>query len=82
MKREIKVEIKDDLNHYAIIKQKNNIEREYDYGMLIDKDQFKQLRLYFVSNQRELLLKDIGDWLMTQTKVPVDKIVELTEHFK
>ena len=82
MKREIKVEIKDDLNHYALIKQKNNIEREHDYGMLIDKDQFKQLRLYFVSNQRELLLKDISDWLMTQTKVPVEKIVELTEHFK
>lgn len=53
MKREITIEIKDDLNHYALIKQKNNRENETDYGMLIDKDQFEQLRLYFVSCQRE-----------------------------
>jgi len=82
MKRKITVEIKDDLNHYALIKQDNKREREIDYGMLIDKDQFEQLRLYFVSNQRELLLKNISDWLMAQTKLPVEKIVELTEHFK
>lgn len=82
MKRKIIVEIKDDLNHYALIKQDNKRENEYDYGMLIDKDQFEQLRLYFVSNQRELLLKKMSDWLMTQTKIPVEKIVDFTEHFK
>lgn len=49
MKREIKIEIKDDLNHYALIKQKNNRENETDYGMLIDKDQYEQLRQHFVS---------------------------------
>lgn len=49
MKREIKIEIKDDLNHYALIMQKNNRENETDYGMLIDKDQYEQLRQHFVS---------------------------------
>lgn len=49
MKREITVEIKDDLNHYALIKQKNNRNNESDYGMFIDKNQFKQLWLYFVN---------------------------------
>lgn len=52
MKREIKIEIKDDLNHYALIKQKNNRERETDYGMLIDKDQYEQLRQHFVSEMQ------------------------------
>ena len=82
MKRKIILEIKEDRNHYALIKQDNKRENEYDYGMLIDKDQFEQLRLYFVSNQRELLLKEMSDWLMTQTKIPVEKIVDFTEHFK
>jgi hypothetical protein len=49
MKREIKIEIKDDLNHYALIKQKNNRENQTDYGMFIDKDQYEQLRQHFVS---------------------------------
>lgn len=82
MKRKIIVEIKEDRNHYALIKQDNKRENEYDYGMLIDKDQFEQLRSYFVSNQRELLLKEMSDWLMTQTKIPVEKIVDFTVHFK
>jgi len=54
MKREIKIEIKDDLNHYALIKQKNNRENEADYGMLIDKDQYEQLRQHFVSGSLPL----------------------------
>ena len=82
MKRKIIVEIKEDRNHYALIKQDNKRENEYDYGMLIDKDQFEQLRLYFVGNQRELLLIEMSDWLMTQTKIPVEKIVDFTEYFK
>lgn len=50
MKREIKIEIKEDLNHYALIKQVNNRDNEENYGMLIDKDQFEQLRSYFISD--------------------------------
>ena len=49
MKWEIKIEIKNDLNHYALIKQKNNSENENDYVMLIDKDQYEQLRQHFIS---------------------------------
>lgn len=68
MKREITIEIKDDLNHYALIKQKNNRENETNYGMLIDKDQYEQLRQHFVSGslrpltvQRvDKMLKDIS----------------------
>ena len=54
MKREIKIEIKDDLNHYALIKQNNNRENETDYGMLVDKDQYEQLRQHFVSGSLPL----------------------------
>lgn len=46
------------------------------------KKQKQALSIQLVSNQRELLLKEMSDWLMTQTKIPVEKIVDFTEHFK
>ena len=55
--RKINIEIKDDFNHYALIKQENGKENETDYGMFIDKDQFEQLRVYFVNNS----LPDLRD---------------------
>ena len=49
MKRKLKITIKDDHNHYALIEQVNNRENEINRGIFLDKDQYEQLRQYFVS---------------------------------
>jgi len=40
------------------------------------------LHLQSVSQQRELLLKQMSDWLMTSTTLSVEAIVEFQEKFK
>ena len=42
----------------------------------------QQLILHDVSQQRELLLKEQSDWLMTKTNLEVDKIVDFANHFE
>lgn len=42
----------------------------------------KLLGIADVVNQRELLLKKQSDWLMTETNLRVERIVDFTEHFK
>lgn len=49
MKRKLKITIKDDHNHYALIEQVNNRENEINRGIFLDKDQYEQLRQHFVS---------------------------------
>jgi len=49
MKRKLKITIKDDHNHYALIEQVNNRETEINRGIFLDKDQYEQLRQHFVS---------------------------------
>jgi hypothetical protein len=49
MKREIKITVKKDHNHYALIEQVNNKENEINRGIFLDKDQYEQLRQHFVS---------------------------------
>ena len=49
MKRELKITIKNDYNHYALIEQVNNRENEINRGIFLDKDQYEQLRQHFVS---------------------------------
>ena len=49
MKRELKITIKKDYNHYALIEQVNNRENEINRGIFLDKDQYEQLRQHFVS---------------------------------
>ena len=48
MKRKLKITIKDDHNHYALIEQVNNRENEINRGIFLDKDQYEQLRQHFV----------------------------------
>jgi hypothetical protein len=47
MKREIKITIKDDLNHYALLEQINNKDNEINRGLFLDKDQYTQLGKHF-----------------------------------
>lgn len=49
MKRKLKITIKNDYNHYALIEQVNNRENEINRGIFLDKDQYEQLRQHFVS---------------------------------
>ena len=49
MKRKLKITIKDDHNHYALIEQVNNRETEINRGIFLDKDQYEQLRQHFLS---------------------------------
>jgi len=51
MKRKLKITIKDDHNHYALIEQVDNRENEINRGIFLDKDQYEQLRQHFVSGQ-------------------------------
>jgi len=53
MKRKLKITIKDDHNHYALIEQVNNRENEINRGIFLDKDQYEQLRQHFVSGECE-----------------------------
>jgi hypothetical protein len=48
MKRKLKITIKYDHNHYALIEQLNNRENEINRGIFLDKDQYEQLRQHFV----------------------------------
>lgn len=57
MKRKLKITIKDDHNHYALIEQVNNRENEINRGIFLDKDQYEQLRQHFVSGRSELFKK-------------------------
>jgi hypothetical protein len=59
MKREIKITVKKDHNHYALIEQVNNKENEINRGFFLDKDQYEQLRQHFVSGS---LLNDWQKW--------------------
>ena len=61
----------------------NDIISSLKWGELSPTDAHNRILILFdVVNQRELLLKEQSDWLMTQTKLPVEKIVEFTQHFK
>ncbi len=42
----------------------------------------KPLAIHSVVNQRELLLKEISNWLMKSTTLSVEAIVELEHQFK
>lgn len=64
MKRKLKITIKDDHNHYALIEQVNNRENEINRGIFLDKDQYEQLRQHFVSGSlptEEQVLQTIFD---------------------
>jgi hypothetical protein len=54
MKRKLKITIKEDHNHYALIEQVNNRENEINRGIFLDKDQYEQLRQHFVSGSLPL----------------------------
>ena len=68
MKRKLKITIKDDYNHYALIEQVNNRKNEINRGIFLDKDQYEQLRQHFVSgsllvSELEELFYEMGeDW--------------------
>lgn len=72
MKRELKITIKNDYNHYALIEQVNNRENEINRGIFLDKDQYEQLRQHFVRGSLAFLCKileeemsaEIRTWLM------------------
>ena len=72
MKREIKITIKKDHNHYALIEQVNNKENEINRGIFLDKDQYEQLRQHFVGGSLAFLGKvleeemsaELRTWLM------------------
>jgi hypothetical protein len=72
MKRKLKITIKEDHNHYALIEQVNNRENEINRGIFLDKDQYEQLRQHFVCGSLAFLGKileeemsaEMRTWLM------------------
>jgi hypothetical protein len=56
MKREIKITIKKDYNHYALIEQVNNRDNEVNRSIFIDEDQYNQLREHFIGEENSKLL--------------------------
>lgn len=61
MKRKLKITIKNDYNHYALIEQVNNRENEINRGIFLDKDQYEQLRQHFVSGSLQDRLFELAN---------------------
>jgi hypothetical protein len=74
-KRELTVEILDDLNHYAIIKSEKN-EADRGQGLIIDKNQFEQLKEYFLNTEQKGK-KDIIDYIEHDAEIamPINELM-------
>lgn len=68
MKRKLKITIKNDYNHYALIEQVNNRENEINRGIFLDKDQYEQLRQHFVSGSLAFLGKILDEEMSAEMR--------------
>jgi hypothetical protein len=75
MKQPKRLDFKNDRNGQALFEK---AQKKY---ITFLKSENKQLRLYGVSQQRELFVKEQGRWLMKNTCLEVEKIVDFEQYF-
>ena len=78
-KKQIRKELNEYLDKYIPRTELDIYKYVVDF---IKKDRKKQLTLTDVTQQRELLLSELVEWLVINTNLGMEKVVEFEERFK